>query len=158
MKANNAVWTPKPIHRPYTQTFTPPEKQMPLLGIKPAAPPPSWAPSRDVIPLLHLNVHLLPYPGLSQVCTTGGIHPSPLPQPLNILVRITPCPNKEVVGCGVAAGSDILGVATGKSVVFSSHCHHNVGWTFPGRLVMGHGHDPARLSCVVIRYQTVLHW
>ena len=39
------------IHRPYTQTFTPPEKQTPLLGIEPAAPPPSWAPSQDVIPL-----------------------------------------------------------------------------------------------------------
>ena len=38
-------------HRPYTQTFTPPEKQTPLLGIEPAAPPPSWAPSQDVIPL-----------------------------------------------------------------------------------------------------------
>ena len=50
-KANNAVCTPKPIHRPYTQTFTPPEKQTPLLGIEPAAPPPSWAPSQDVIPL-----------------------------------------------------------------------------------------------------------
>ena len=41
----------RPLHRPYTQTFTPPEKQTPLLGIEPAAPLPSWAPSRDVIPL-----------------------------------------------------------------------------------------------------------
>ena len=29
-KASNAVCTPKPIHRPYSQTFTPPEKQTPL--------------------------------------------------------------------------------------------------------------------------------
>ena len=40
---------------PYTgrthRHFTPPEKQTPLLGIEPVAPPPSWAPSQDVIPL-----------------------------------------------------------------------------------------------------------
>ena len=52
MKTNNAVYTPKPIQRLYTQTFPPPEKDT-LLAIEPAAPPPiaSWALTQDVIPL-----------------------------------------------------------------------------------------------------------
>ena len=51
VKANNAVCPPMPIHRLCTQTFSPPQKANALLGIKPAAPPPSQSPSRDVNPL-----------------------------------------------------------------------------------------------------------
>ena len=46
-----AVCTPTPIHRQCTQTFSPPQKTNALLGIEPAAPPPSQSPSRDVNPL-----------------------------------------------------------------------------------------------------------
>ena len=51
MKVCNAVCTPTPIHRLCTQTFSPPQKTNALLGIEPAAPPPSQSPSRDVNPL-----------------------------------------------------------------------------------------------------------
>ena len=47
----NAVCTPTPIHRLCTQTFSPPQKTNVLLGIEPAAPPPSQSPSRNVNPL-----------------------------------------------------------------------------------------------------------
>ena len=51
VKLYNAVCTPTPIHRLCTQTFSPPQKTNVLLGIEPAAPPPSQSPSRDVNPL-----------------------------------------------------------------------------------------------------------
>ena len=51
VKVCNAVCTPTPIHRLCTQTFSPPQKTNALLGIEPAAPPPSQSPSRDVNPL-----------------------------------------------------------------------------------------------------------
>ena len=51
VKVYNAVCTPTPIHRLCTQTFSPPQKTNVLLGIEPAAPPPSQSPSRDVNPL-----------------------------------------------------------------------------------------------------------
>ena len=51
VKLYNAVCTPTPIHRLCTQTFSPPQKTNALLGIEPAAPPPSRSPSQDVNPL-----------------------------------------------------------------------------------------------------------
>ena len=51
VKVCNAVCTPTPIHRLCPQTFSPPQKTNALLGIEPAAPPPSRSPSRDVNPL-----------------------------------------------------------------------------------------------------------
>ena len=57
VKVYNAVCTPTPIHRLCTQTFSPPQKTNALLGIEPAAPPPSWSPSRDVNPLHQTTDH-----------------------------------------------------------------------------------------------------
>ena len=117
VKVYNAVCTPTPIHRLYTQTFSPPQKTNALPGIEPAAPPPSQSPSRDVNPL-----HQSHHPERQYLPFYAKVYMTFSPQPDYYTSKVT-----AIVSVTLTA-ADIQGTDLSEPSVLFWHRHREGAW------------------------------